>query len=177
MLLATAVAVLAALAGYPLYVSPATDPLPTRQAPADAVLALGGDPETARFAQKVVDRGLARHLVLSDPYGLDDNPVTHICRAATTNADPAVTCFSPDPATTRGEAEKLARLAASGGWRQVVVVAPVYHITRARMIVRRCYQGQLAMVSAPTRAPWSLWIYMYGYQTAGFVKAFLHDGC
>jgi uncharacterized SAM-binding protein YcdF (DUF218 family) len=176
-MLPTAVVVLAALTGYPIYVSPTTDPLPTTQTPADVVLALGGSPDSGTYARSLVDEGLARHLVLSNPYGRDHNPVTQMCRAAPETVDPVVLCFAPAPSTTRGEAEELARLAASKGWRRVIIVAPTYHVTRARMIIRRCYRGQLVIVATPTQTPWWLWVYMYGYQTAGFVKAAVLRAC
>jgi hypothetical protein len=49
-----------------------------------------------------------------------------------------VICFHPDPYSTRGEAEQIARLVNRHRWRSVVVVTSTFHVTRARMLVKRC---------------------------------------
>ena len=57
-----------------------------------------------------------------------------------------VLCFDPHPYSTRGEAETIARLARAHKWTRVVVVTSRFHVTRARMLVRRCYRGSLWVV-------------------------------
>jgi aminopeptidase-like protein len=47
-----------------------------------------------------------------------------------------------------GEAELLARLAAARGWHRVDVVTSQYHVVRARLLIARCYRGQLRVVGA-----------------------------
>jgi uncharacterized SAM-binding protein YcdF (DUF218 family) len=59
-----------------------------------------------------------------------------------------VLCFRPDPFSTRGEAEAIARLARGRGWRTVDVVTSRYHVFRARMLIERCYGGGLRMVAS-----------------------------
>ena len=59
-----------------------------------------------------------------------------------------VICFTPDPNSTRGEAEEVARLARRHGWRSVAVVTSDYHVFRSRLLFRRCYHGRLAVVGA-----------------------------
>jgi uncharacterized SAM-binding protein YcdF (DUF218 family) len=63
-----------------------------------------------------------------------------------------VICFEPRPFSTQGEARTIARLAHERGWSRVVVVTSTFHVTRARMLVRRCYHGRLWMVG--THTPW-----------------------
>jgi uncharacterized SAM-binding protein YcdF (DUF218 family) len=176
-LIAVLVAAVAAFAaGYPVYVSPTVDPIsPDR--PADAVVALGGDPRTGPYAQQLVTRGLARTLVLSDPYDGWPNSVTALCREAADRQDGSVLCFDPNPRTTRGEARAITRLAADHGWRDVIVVVPIYHVSRARMIVQRCFVGDLAVIETPDPVPPWVWIYQYGYQTAGYLKAAILQRC
>jgi uncharacterized SAM-binding protein YcdF (DUF218 family) len=64
-----------------------------------------------------------------------------------------VVCPRPDPDTTRGEARMVAILAERRGWRSVVVVTSTYHARRARLLLRRCFDGQLQVVAAAPREP------------------------
>jgi uncharacterized SAM-binding protein YcdF (DUF218 family) len=57
----------------------------------------------------------------------------------------------PEPATTRGEARAIARLARQRGWQRILVVTSTYHVPRARMIFRRSVECDLAFVSAGCR--------------------------
>jgi uncharacterized SAM-binding protein YcdF (DUF218 family) len=50
----------------------------------------------------------------------------------------SVTCFTPDPDSTRGEARKVADLARERDWKRVLVVTSRFHVTRARMLFDRC---------------------------------------
>ena len=56
------------------------------------------------------------------------------------------------------------------------MITSTYHVSRARMIVQRCYTGQVLMVTAhkPTRTEW---LYNLIYQPAAYVKAALLSGC
>jgi uncharacterized SAM-binding protein YcdF (DUF218 family) len=100
-------------------------------------------------------RKVAPLLVISGS-GLDKRWQTarRLCR----NGAPGfrVLCFDPNPYSTRGEAEEIARLARSHHWRRVDVVTSDYHVFRARLIIRRCYHGGLALIGTD-----------YEWQTAG----------
>ncbi len=161
--------VAASLAAYRLYLAPDVDAVSARD-PADAVLALGGDSRAAADAYRLAETGAARMVVLSDPYP-PPSQLDGIC--ARPPGTVPVFCFHPDPSTTQGEAEALRDLVAAHGWHHVIVMAPRFHLSRARMIVRRCFDGQLAMVAVPEGYPIDYWIYHIGYQTLGFAKAFL----
>jgi uncharacterized SAM-binding protein YcdF (DUF218 family) len=63
-----------------------------------------------------------------------------------------VVCFAANPYSTRGEAETVTRLAHARGWHRIIVVTSTYHVTRALMLFRRCFHGQLWTVG--TRSPW-----------------------
>ena len=66
-----------------------------------------------------------------------------------------VSCFMPEPYSTRGEAEEIARRARAGGWREVVVVTSTYHVTRARMLFQRCTRTRIEVVGArPSLLHW-----------------------
>ena len=59
-----------------------------------------------------------------------------------------VICFEPDPDSTQGEAEETARLAKRRGWDSLVVVTSHFHVTRARMLFARCFDGDVDAVGA-----------------------------
>ncbi|MFI7589580.1 hypothetical protein ACIB24_21140 [Spongisporangium articulatum] len=180
--------VVLAAAGWPVYVHPRTDSASASD-PADAVVALGGNVGTAYVAQRMFREGLARHLVVSDPYGQWEPGMYGVCparelarelrpnRPQAANDGAGVTCFAPDPSTTRGEAMEIGRLARENGWDDVIVLAPTFHITRSRVIVERCYPGRLRMVDPQLSYPVYWWPWQYLYQTAGFAKVVLRHGC
>jgi uncharacterized SAM-binding protein YcdF (DUF218 family) len=53
-----------------------------------------------------------------------------------------VLCIRPEPYSTRGEAETVARVARTRGWRRILVVTSEYHVRRARMLFDRCLGGR-----------------------------------
>jgi uncharacterized SAM-binding protein YcdF (DUF218 family) len=61
-----------------------------------------------------------------------------------------VVCFDAVPFSTQGEARTVARLARTERWSSVVVVTSTFHVTRAKMLFRRCYLGRLDVVGAPS---------------------------
>ena len=88
-----------------------------------------------------------------------------------------VRCFRPSPYTTRGEAREVGSVARAADWHTVIVLAPRAQLSRARLLVRRCYAAGLEMVVARQRYGLLGWAYQFGYQSAAFVKAFLEPGC
>lgn len=150
------------VAGLPLYVLPVVD----EPRPVDAVLVLGPTNEAKlQTAQRLLEEGLADTLVLSTPVG----EFAEFCAA---EHDFEVLCFRPSPSTTQGEARELGSLAEARGWDSAMVIAMTPHITRARMIVERCFDGELAMISDGAALSLTEWIGQYIYQTGAFVKAF-----
>lgn len=122
-----------------LFVRPASDDAAAIAAagPVDAVLVLGGSPGDRYDAAVELVPALpppAPALVLAVQYAA---PVL-TCGTAPELPDVALTCFSPEPATTSGEAVWLGREAASEGWEHVVVTTSDYHLTRSRLLVERC---------------------------------------
>ena len=164
-----AAVVVAGLAGVPVFVRPQVDPPRT----ADAILVVGGDAPAPRVQRgfELARAGFARHVVLSNPGG-------QVARHCATR-DPAfsVECFDPDPRSTRGEARELGRLAAERHWRTVIVVTYTPHISRARYIMGKCFDGDLVMDAVPVDLSVPYWAWMYLYQGAGFAKAVLLSGC
>jgi uncharacterized SAM-binding protein YcdF (DUF218 family) len=161
----------AVIGGLPVYVRPQVDPLRH----ADAILVLGGD-GFSRYPFGV-DLGMqswAPKVVLSNP-GIHKEWLTKACN--TPHSGIELDCFVPNPPTTLGEGRELRRLAERYGWRSVIVVTFTPHISRARFILQRCFDGELTMVASPTHISLLDWPVEYVYQTAGYVWAAQQPGC
>jgi uncharacterized SAM-binding protein YcdF (DUF218 family) len=118
---------------------------------ADAVIVLSGARDS-RLAKglELMRSGVARTLVVSDgraPGWADGN---RLCNGARTQFD--VVCFRPAPYSTSGEAEDVSRLVAARDWRSLVVVTSRYHVTRSRLLFRRCTDAAVSGVGADTSA-------------------------
>jgi hypothetical protein len=164
--------IVAVISGLPVYVRPQID----RLRHADAILVLGGF-EDPRYSDGL-DLGLqgwAPNLVVSNARGASDVWERNFCAVPPPRLD--VHCFVPDPPTTLGEGRELRRLARQYGWRTVIIVTFRPHISRARYILERCFDGALVMVEAPTHIPVPRWAFEYVYQTAGYARAVLQPGC
>jgi uncharacterized SAM-binding protein YcdF (DUF218 family) len=90
----------------------------------------------------LIAEGISDTLVISD--GLDPGWVEAVALCKSRRA----ICFTPDPYSTQGEARWIAQEAKERGWDSVVVVTSSYHVRRSRMIVERCFHGDLAVVGA-----------------------------
>jgi uncharacterized SAM-binding protein YcdF (DUF218 family) len=113
----------------------------------DAVVVFGARsrPERLPAGLRLIDRGLAPVLVLASA------PLEHpLCRSPRRKRLEVI-CFTPDPFSTRGEARTVGRLAARRGWRSLVLVTSTWHVTRARMLLRRCFDGEVLAVAARPR--------------------------
>jgi uncharacterized SAM-binding protein YcdF (DUF218 family) len=120
---------------------------------ADAVIVLSGarDPRLAKGLE-LMRAGVAPTLVISDGKAKGWSEGNRLCDG---QARFAVVCFRPKPYSTRGEAEDFARLATRRGWRSVVVVTSRYHVTRSRVLFRRCTNATVRGVAADTSV-WAL---------------------
>jgi uncharacterized SAM-binding protein YcdF (DUF218 family) len=143
---------------------------------ADAIIILGSPENNARIeaAQRLLDQHVSNQLVISLNSPLQRH-AAHLCTHPP--AGITVTCFQPNPSSTRGEAEEMRRLAQQHGWRSIVVVTSTFHVSRARMIFKRCISGTVYMVAARKGIGLATWSYQYLYQTGAFIKAVLQSGC
>lgn len=152
----------------PVYVTPRVD----RPAPADAILVLGGAHDgREKLGLRLARDGYAPRVLFSDPYEYSAL-MNRICRGGYRFE---VSCFDPSPRTTRGEGRYLARVAAANGWRRVIVVTFTPHVSRARYILEKCWDGELLFVDPQPDLSLPRWAYDYVYQSAGFAKAFFED--
>lgn len=163
------------LLGLPLYVFPPVDSVPDR---VDVVYVIGpATPQRMALAREIVDAGAADHLLISlSPENLARSG--SIERFSDCNQPGGeVTCISPLPFTTGGEAGALARLAAERGWDSATVITFTPHVLRARTIMRACVDGSVKVLDSRERVPLDRWIYQYLYQTGAFVKLALAPDC
>ena len=85
-------------------------------------------------------------------------------------------CFEPDPGNTRGEAEFVGRLAKRYRWSSVVLVASRPQATRARVLMGRCFNGQVYVITASL--PLGSWPYEIAYGWGALVKALvMYSAC
>ncbi|WP_345481902.1 ElyC/SanA/YdcF family protein [Amnibacterium soli] len=153
------------------FVLPPVDDLPAH---ADVIFELG-PPIAARseLVRRLLADGRVDAALVSVPeYARTQNPelVDELCSTS------KVTCAAPEPSTTRGEARLLARYATREHWTSAVVVTQTAHVSRARMLMRRCFTGRLAVV-ASGEAPADGWLYQAVYQTGSTIKAWSLPGC
>lgn len=168
----TAITMAAGVAGWPVYVRPQIDKLRH----SDAVFILGGyDWSRYPYGITLASQGWAPNLVMSTPNGARDPFLNDYC--ATPHPEFTLTCFLPEPSRTRGEAREFGRIAKERGWRRVIVVTFRPQISRARFILRKCFDGELIMVASPADLPLYRWIFEYGYQTASYLRNALESGC
>ena len=141
-----------------------TEGVPTQ---VSAIVMLAGPGVRLPVALQLADERRASVLVISqghDGYGSPCPP-----------KPPGVQliCFDPNPATTRGEAEYIGRLAKRYHWTSVVVVTSRPQATRARMLVERCFTG--AVYSATGPLPLRSWPYEVVYGWAALAKELFAD--
>lgn len=147
-----------------LFVWPSTSTLQR----ADAVVALaGGDGERLDRGLELVREGVAPTLVAS----------TGPNRLCGTKQAFEVVCFLPSPETTRGEAEAIGRMARERGWTSIVLVTSTYHVSRARLLVGRCYSGTLAVAAAEPDQGVAAWIGFIAHEWGGLADSLVHRSC
>jgi uncharacterized SAM-binding protein YcdF (DUF218 family) len=166
-----------AVAGIFLYVAPPSD----EPQHADVLFVLGPPDQRMVYAEQLMQQGYAPTLAVSSPVDKDGRFEAGICGA---HRSYRIICFNPDPFTTQGEARALKDLSDQYGWRSANVLTVQFHVARARVILTRCYGGDLHMLadqrSLPLLSftnPSNTWAYQYLYQTAAFVKVAIHPGC
>ncbi|CAM3788876.1 YdcF family protein [Tsukamurella ocularis] len=144
--------------------------------PADAIVVLGGNPyDRFEYGLRLAEQGLSTQVVLSNSVGPDDTRMQELCARPITGVQ--VTCFLPQPWTTRGEAQEVQRLAAARGWNDIIVVTTTAHLERARFILERCYDKSMQMTDYPERRGTAETVFGWGYQSAGWLKALYQTGC
>ncbi len=124
-----------------LFVWPATD----RPQHVDAILSLDGQNEAARQSRAVslAEEGYA-HVLLFSQGNSHTTPCPHV-------PDVTVVCFSANPGRTAGEVEFAALYARRHDLHSLLIVPGRAQVTRARVLMKRCFSGHTAFVAAPVK--------------------------
>lgn len=109
--------------------------------------------------------------VPDDELGL--KPYREICTDPTLN----VTCIAPHPVSTQGEAQNLSRIARERGWQSVTVISQRSHMTRARVLMERCYDGEIRMYPRDVDYGVIGWVRVLIYESAAMVKTWATPEC
>ena len=127
-----------------LFISPPTD-LPQH---VDGILSLNGHGEPAReaLAVSLAEKGYAPVLLFSQGVSTNNTPCPKVPRVS-------VVCFADVTNNTRGEARWAAQYAERHHWHSLLIVPSRTQATRARLLVERCFSGQVVVV--PSAEP--LW--------------------
>lgn len=120
---------------------------------ADAVVVLQGSKPRLPKGLRLIEQGYAPLLVVSR--GDHKKLAARLCGPHQTIVRAQVICFTAAPASTRGEAEFIGRLARERGLQRIDVVTSQFHVLRAQILLERCYHGELRMVGA-TQPVWKL---------------------
>lgn len=174
----TAIAVVGSLtalwvvAGVFAFVAPAAG----RPQRADAIVVLAPTTTTGRlnYAEKLLEDGWSENLVISVPQQSGGETPANLCEEKHTYQ---TICFVPDPVTTQGEARVIERLAEERNWHTITVITNDSHLTRARIIIQRCYKGNLNMLAVRQDNSLAFWAYRFLYETGALIKASSERSC
>lgn len=112
------------------------------------VLFAGGRGERLDAASGLMDEEVAPVLVISNGNAPEWPQANVLCG----RSEPyRVLCPDPEPDTTRGEARMAGSLAKGEEWHSVALVTSTYHATRAGLLLRRCFDGEVHVVGAAPR--------------------------
>ena len=145
-----------------LFVWPATDQ-PRR---VDAILSLNGSNEGDRenTAVSLAKEGYAPVLLFSQ--GAANTTCPSVPKVS-------VVCFAPHPARTIGEIRFAANDARRHHWHSLMIVSSRAQVTPARLLMGRCFSGQILMV--PTVVHRRELPYQVIYEWGALAKALLLD--
>jgi len=115
--------------------------------PADAVvLFVGGRGERLLKAAELINAGAAEVLVIPNGTIPGWSDANRFCLDETPGI--RVICPTPYPDDTRGEARVIGELARVEGWDELIMVTSDFHVSRARLKLRRCFDGVITAVAA-----------------------------
>jgi uncharacterized SAM-binding protein YcdF (DUF218 family) len=77
-------------------------------------------------------------------------------------------CFNPDPASTRGEAELVGKLARTYHWHSITLVTTTAQNWRARQRMEHCFGGTVYVVTVGV--PFGDWLGQVAYEWAASMK-------
>ncbi|MCU1458294.1 MAG: hypothetical protein JWL73_2386 [Actinomycetia bacterium] len=150
-----------------LFVKPDKTQTPRR---ADAIVMLGGNGERLVRVHQLAQTNSTPTIAISDPRRILEPCSSRPQDALDQLPGKKVICFHPEPTTTRGEARAIGKLAAKHRWRSIIVVVSTDQVTRAKLLIGRCWGGEVQMVAVhPSQPiPWRA-VYEWGALTLAVV--------
>ncbi len=139
---------------------------PSTSAPArvDAVVVFGArNSERLPEGLRLVNEGIAPVLVVMTPP--EDRS---ICQQVPLYE---VICIKPEPFTTRGEAQAVGELAGERGWSSILLVTSTHHVTRARLLLDRCFEGSVRSAATKPRDEFMRRVERIAHEWAALVDA------
>jgi uncharacterized SAM-binding protein YcdF (DUF218 family) len=124
-----------------LVLAPTVGSVPDR---ADAIVVFAGERARVDLALELAAEGRADTVVLSN--GAASRETSALCGQT---APVTVICQRPEPLDTRGEARMFAEIARDHGWHDLIAVTGNYHVSRARLLLERCWTGGTSFAAVP----------------------------
>jgi uncharacterized SAM-binding protein YcdF (DUF218 family) len=162
------IAVVLAFAGLTarLFVFPDTEK-PLR---ADAVVVLAGARKPRlNKGLELMRQGISPTLVISDAPATGWTAANRLCPP--NRAPFRVICFRAKSYSTRGEAEEIGQLVREHAWKRVVVVTSKFHVSRARLLVRRCVKDAASVDMVDAHVPLHEWPRDILFEWAKYLRA------
>ena len=155
-------AILIVLAGLPIYVFPASEPVED----ADLVYVLGAPvPKRIAVERALREEGVAeRSLISTSLIGGYRADLMRVCTR------PEVDCIHPEPYTTKGEVALLQTYTDEHDIDRTIVLTATAHVARTRYILDKCFNGDAVVMGVQQDLDFFDWAGQYVYQTAAFVK-------
>ena len=151
--------------------------------PSDAIAVnAGGQGERLERALELIDAGVSKNLVLSQAFINGRSAaesewggqfeVVALCESPPAGIQ--VFCVDLDERNTRGEARAFAELASEMNWDTLTLVTETHHLHRAKLLLSRCYSGEIFPIAAISPNNSDFYIHEY----LGSLKAYLLErGC
>jgi uncharacterized SAM-binding protein YcdF (DUF218 family) len=170
-----AVMVAEAVVGGAILISTVPWPSIPHPSNADAVVLLSGDGARLPEALALMEEGVAPTLLfVGQP---DTMEVEDLCHQVPARPFEVV-CMRPNPDSTRAEARVTGDLAEARGWESIVLVTSRYHVSRASLLFRRCFDGTVHAVGRPPIYGWNFARKQIQHEALGLVHAtLLARGC
>jgi uncharacterized SAM-binding protein YcdF (DUF218 family) len=140
---------------------------------ANAIVVLEGSNTRLPLGVKLASEGYAPLLIVSR--GDSKKLETKVCDG-TDHLNVKVICFHAKPASTQGEAEEIGRLSSRLDLKEIDVVTSQFHVFRARMLIKRCYHGELHMVGS-SQQEWKFPLYAVQESAKLAYQLIVQRGC
>jgi uncharacterized SAM-binding protein YcdF (DUF218 family) len=143
---------------------------------ADAVVMfVGGRGERLDTSGRLVQAGIAMSLVIPNGRKVGWTQANRLCRGGQSFK---VFCPTTTSDNTRGEARAIASVANEQGWQHLLLVTSTYHVTRARLLLSRCFDGNLDAARAGPGVAVARYVSRVSHEIAGVAEATLiNRGC